>query len=260
MGYVNDLAVACRKSGLSVWESPGWVGRNHGQFSTSKPTAIVCHHTGSSGSGAWTVVRDGRSDLAGPLAQLVLERDGSVRVLSNGQAWHAGTGSWPSIGTNNANSRALGIEAVYNGADITAAQRNAYPRLCAALCRHYSIAVGNVIGHREWAPTRKADPGQIDMPAFRRAVQSLVTTPSPTAAEAPDMTPEQDARLTRVEGALGLIIQQLCGEKATIANPWPGKAGGGGWPQFRSAGEKTDRLTLVDYLRSIEQDVHDLGK
>lgn len=176
MSYVDDLADACRGSGLPVWEDPGWRGRDHGPFTTPAPVAVICHHTGSSSPSAWVVVRDGRPGLAGPLAQLTLERDGGVRVLAHGQAWHAGTGSWPSIGRNNANSRSLGIEAVYDGNDITDAQRGAYPRLVAALCRHYGIAVGNVIGHKEWAPGRKIDPGRIDMPTFRGEVAALLGT------------------------------------------------------------------------------------
>lgn len=185
--WLDDLATAVGGSGLRVLEDNGWRGRSHGAMSAVR--GVVCHHTGSSGSGAWTVVRDGRSDLAGPLAQLTLERDGSVRVLSHGVAWHAGTGSWPSIGRNNGNANCIGIECVYNGSDITDAQRAAYPKLVAALCRHYRIPVGNVIGHKEWAPGRKVDPGKVDMPQFRAAVQALVngkapapvpSTPAPT--------------------------------------------------------------------------------
>lgn len=121
---------------------------------------------------------------------MTLERDGAVRVISNGQSWHAGTGTWPSIGTNNGNAYCLGVECVYNGSDITGAQRDAYPRLAAALVRRYGIPVGNVIGHREWATPsgRKVDPGQIDLPGFRRTVQALVNG----AAPAPPTTPKEE--------------------------------------------------------------------
>jgi peptidoglycan hydrolase-like protein with peptidoglycan-binding domain len=187
--WLNDLADACRKSGLTVHELSGWKTRDHGQMGSV--IGVICHHTGSSGSGAEGVVRNGRPGLAGPLAQLTLRRDGSVGVISHGEAWHAGTGSWPSIGRNVGNDRCLGIEAVYDGSDITAEQRRAYPRLVAALCKHYRIPVGNVIGHREWAPNRKIDPGKIDMPSFRREVQALVNgkNPAPTPAPQPSARP-----------------------------------------------------------------------
>lgn len=202
--WLNDLADAVRSSGLTVHEIGGWKSHDHGQMGSL--VGVIAHHTGSSGSGAEGVVRNGRTGLAGPLAQLTLRRDGSVGVLSHGQCWHAGTGSWPSIGKNVGNDRCIGIEAVYDGANITDAQRNAYPRLVAALCRHYRLPVGNVIGHREWAPTRKVDPGKIDMPSFRRAVQTLVNggTPAPTPPPAAGTS-----RPTLREGSSGAVVKAL---------------------------------------------------
>lgn len=205
--WVNDLADAARQSGLTVWEDPGWKSRSHGAMTAVR--AVVCHHTGDHSTNAWKVVRDGRSDLAGPLAQMTLERDGSVRILARGVSWHAGTGSWPSIGRNNGNAYALGIECVYNGSDITDAQRTAYPRLVAALCRHYGIAVGNVIGHKEWAPGRKVDPGNVDMPAFRRTVQAIVNGGSPAPSPAPAPAPS-GAVLRR--GSTGPAVSHLQAE------------------------------------------------
>lgn len=184
---VTNLPDVVRGAGLKVIVESGYDTRNHGELEGLR--GLVLHHTGSSGSSAWQVVRDGRPDLEGPLAQMTLERDGTVRVISSGVCWHAGTGTWPSIGTNVGNAYCLGIECVYNGSDITAEQRRVYPILAAALCRAYGIPVGNVIGHREWATPagRKSDPGQIDLPAFRRTVQALVNgappaggTPAPT--------------------------------------------------------------------------------
>ena len=203
--WLNDLAQACRGSGLTVHEASGWQRRNHGQMSAVR--GVICHHTGSSGSGAEAVVRDGRTGLAGPLAQLTLRRDGSVAVLANGVSWHAGTGAWPSIGRNNGNAYCVGIEAIYNGSDITQAQRRSYPRLVAALCRHYRVPVGNVIGHREWAPSRKVDPGQIDMPAFRREVAALVN--GTTTLQRGSKGPAVEALQQRLKSAYRSYAGQL---------------------------------------------------
>lgn len=204
--WLNDLATAARGSGLTVHEVAGWQSHDHGTMGSL--VGVIAHHTGSSGSGAEGVVRNGRSDLAGPLAQLTLRRDGSVGVLSHGECWHAGTGSWPSIGRNVGNDRCIGIECVYNGSDITDAQRDAYPRLVAALCRHYRIPVGNVIGHKEWAPDRKVDPGKIDMPSFRRAVQTLVNGGYPAPVPAPS-TGGSTGRPTLREGSSGDAVKAL---------------------------------------------------
>lgn len=186
---VTNLPDVVRGAGLPVIVESGYDTHNHGEMAGIK--GVVWHHTGSSSSTAWRVVRDGRSDLPGPLAQMTLERDGTVRVLSSGVCWHAGTGSWPSIGQNNGNAYMLGIECVYNGSDITDAQRRAYPILTAALCRAYDIPVGNVIGHKEWAPGRKPDPGQVDMTDARRAVQALVQGAQPAPSPAPSTTPRR---------------------------------------------------------------------
>lgn len=209
--WLNDLADAVRGSGLTVHEVGGWKSLDHGQMGSV--IGVVCHHTGSSGSGAEGVVRNGRAGLAGPLAQLTLRRDGSVGVLSHGECWHAGTGSWPSIGRNVGNDRCIGIECIYNGSDITDAQRKAYPKLVAALCRHYRIAVGNVIGHKEWAPSRKVDPGKIDMPGMRREVQALVNgkplPPAPAPAPVPNAGGSRPTLRKGSDGAAVLAIQKF---------------------------------------------------
>lgn len=174
---VLDLDDAVRQGGLVVHELHDWQDHDHGEMLSV--SGLVLHHTGSSSTGAEGVVRNGRSDLPGPLAQLTLRRDGSVGIVSAGQAYHAGTGSWPSIGRNNGNARLLGIEAIYNGTDITHEQLAAYPRLCAALQRRYRFPIANIIGHREWAPGRKPDPGRIDLPAMRATVAALVNGAAP---------------------------------------------------------------------------------
>jgi peptidoglycan hydrolase-like protein with peptidoglycan-binding domain len=184
---LTNLADVVRAGGLVVHELSNWQRHHHGEMASV--SGIILHHTGSSSTGAEGVVRNGRSDLAGPLAQLTLRRDGSVGIVSAGVSWHAGTGSWPSIGRNNGNARMIGIEAIYNGSDITPAQIEAYPRLAAALARGYGVKVGNIIGHREWAPSRKPDPGKIDLPAFRSKVAGLLGGPAPGPVAPPPSLP-----------------------------------------------------------------------
>jgi peptidoglycan hydrolase-like protein with peptidoglycan-binding domain len=198
---VNDLARTLTIAGLNVIADPGATTHNHGQLTAVR--GLLVHHTGSSSASAWTVVRDGRSDLPGPLAQLTLERDGTVRVISTGVSWHAGTGTWPSIGTNVGNAYCLGVEVVYNGYDITAAQRRVLPKLCATIAQHYSIPVGNIIGHREWATPagRKWDPGQVDMDVLRRATADVIGGVPPTDESRPLLT----------EGVTSALVWQLQG-------------------------------------------------
>lgn len=166
---------ALRAAGLTVIEEPGWLAAGHGYFNGL--WGVMAHHTGNGSDTAWMTVRDGRSDLPGPLAQLVLEKDGTYRVIAAGVAWHAGAGSYLGLPTNNANFYTIGIEAVNTGTEgFSYAQYSAYVLGCAALIKHLGLDASRVIGHKEWAGASqgKWDPGGIDMDAFRSDVQSVI--------------------------------------------------------------------------------------
>ncbi|MBO0885523.1 MAG: hypothetical protein J2P17_35355, partial [Mycobacterium sp.] len=95
------LADVLRQWGLPVIEQDGWRQRGHGDLQDL--LGVVCHHTGGGSPNDWQIVMDGRPDLPGPLANLVLEKDGTYRVIAAGVAWHAGAGSWPGWPTDQAN-------------------------------------------------------------------------------------------------------------------------------------------------------------
>ena len=176
--YLTDLADACRKSGLPVVEVPGWRTRGHGPMQSV--SGIVCHHTATSARApgsypSLAIVRDGRSDLAGPLSQLGLGRDGVVYVIAAGKCWHAG----PVNDGRYSNSHAIGIEAEHDGLGPwwDPAMYDAYVRLVAALQSHYGIAAPPR-GHKEVATPLgvKVDP-TFDMDRFRADVaRGTITT------------------------------------------------------------------------------------
>lgn len=170
---LTDLADACRKSGLPVVEVDGWHTRGHGSF-PGTIAGIVCHHTATSKAAAGDypslrIVRDGRSDLPGPLSQLGLGRNGTVYVIAAGPAYHAGATFLP----RQDNWHTIGIEAEHDGlSPWPPGQHSAYVRLVAALVEHYGIPLSNVQGHKEVAKPlgRKVDPA-FDMTAFRGRVK-----------------------------------------------------------------------------------------
>ncbi|MEP6827955.1 MAG: N-acetylmuramoyl-L-alanine amidase [Aestuariivirga sp.] len=172
------LPSVLRKAGLKVVEQPQWQTRGHGEIGPIK--MIVCHHTADnarSNAPSLGEVTNGRSDLAGPLAQLVLGRDGTFFVICAGKAWHAGSGSWKGITAGN--ECAIGIEAENSGytkgpnAEAwSEVQLTAYAKGCAALADYAKIKTNMVIGHKEWAPKRKVDP-TFDMNAFRTRVDTF---------------------------------------------------------------------------------------
>lgn len=173
------LPVHLRRWGLTVEEREGW--RHRGRPYNFSPKAVIAHHTASnreSGNFASEeIVTFGRSDLPGPLCHFLLGRDGTVKIISDGYANHAGEGG-PRAGipANMGNTYAYGIEAENNGLGEpwSKAQLNAYYRLCAALLDYMDTKdVSKVFGHKEWT-TRKIDPAGIDMNKFREQVRKAL--------------------------------------------------------------------------------------
>jgi hypothetical protein len=168
------MADVLRQAGLQVIETPGWTKRSHGPMGDIR--GVLCHHTAGGGSNDWKVVRDGRPGLPGPLAQLTLERSGEFRLIASGQCWHAGQADSDAIARrvactrNNGNQHLIGIEGVSGGTSWTPAQRDAYPRGVAALLGAVELGADRCLGHKEWAPRRKVDPGNWDMNAMRVTV------------------------------------------------------------------------------------------
>lgn len=219
MPYLTDLADVLRRGGITVWESPGWKTRGHGAMRSVQ--GILCHHTAGGGSSDWLTVQNGRPGLDGPLAQMTLERDGTVRVLAAGQSWHAGTGSHPSL-PGASNATLIGIEGVSPGTGSspwTPVQVATYPRVCAALCRGYNLPASKVLGHFEWATPRgrKIDPWSPtggrpwDMDQFRADVARLISG-----------TPEEDMFDDNDRAKLDTVVNQLTGSYPPKAWDFPG--------------------------------------
>src|ERR1051326_210806 len=176
------LPTVLRGAGLRVVEHADWRTRHHGELAGIR--GLLLHHTGTTAASAVDVVYRGRAGLAGPLAQLAVDRDGTWHVISAGQAWRAGTGGpLRDVPRDQGNAWMLGIEGVSAGTtagDWTAAQLVSYPLGVAALCRHLRLGVDRVWLHKTWAPSRKVDiagwPG--DLGGFRAAVSRNLTAPT----------------------------------------------------------------------------------
>ncbi len=189
MGYQTGLPAALAARGLTVETVAGWETRGSSAFS---PAGVVCHWTAGAATGdrpSLSVVVNGRSDLAGPLANVFLTRAGVAVVVAAGRANHAGAGGWQGL---SGNSKVFGIEAESTGGgDWTDAQRESYPRVVAALLDLTGTGVSTVCGHNEWAPTRKTDIQDWDMAAMRAQVTAVITD-TPTV-------PEEDIMATAAE-------------------------------------------------------------
>jgi hypothetical protein len=201
-----DFAAHLRRWGLDVVEEPGWQTRGAG---TLQARVLIAHHTGGpTASGDYPslrVVRDGRSDLPGPLSQLGLGRSGTVYVIASGKANHAGPGGWAGFTQN---VHAVGIEAENDGKQPWPVdQLRAYDRLCAATLAYMGEPAAHLCAHREWAtpPGRKPDPHSIDMNRMRARVASLLAA---QGREQDVMTPAQEKKLDDLARAVAVLTDE----------------------------------------------------
>lgn len=187
---LTNLADVCRASGLPVVEVAGW--RTRGRDGRFNPRGTLVHHTGTgpstSSSAVVSLLVKGRPDLAGPLCQLGLDRDGTVYVIAAGRGNHAGKSkAFAGVPAGDGNELWLGIEAFNSGSEGWGlVQLLAYHRLCAALADGYGWPRARTAAHAETSVTGKWDPGYggrvIDMAAFRDAVvhHNFAPAPKPT--------------------------------------------------------------------------------
>lgn len=197
-----------RDAGLKVDELDGWETRTT-RKSGLVVLGVVGHHTAT--STRWldghvaALLRDGRRDLSGPLAQLGLERDGTFVVIAAGRCNHNGFGTW--------GNDSVGIEA-YNdgvGEPWPAVQVDAYVRGVAAILAHLGLSADHFLGHRETDPKRKIDPAGLDLADLRRTIAALM--------EDPDM-PLSDTDLAKIgkliEDALAKANEKQYGRLRTL--------------------------------------------
>ncbi|MGH2775005.1 MAG: LysM peptidoglycan-binding domain-containing protein [Actinomycetota bacterium] len=188
------MADAFRKNGLRVKEVQGW--KTRGRDGTFDPRGVIFHHTASSEAGGPTpalgVVTNGRSDLPGPLCNVLVARDGTVHLIAAGRSNHAGEGGpFRNIPEDSGNSFLAGVEVENNGLgepwkkDLLDTLDVVFATMLMGLRRGPRW----LIGHKEWT-TRKIDPGDgkggLDMGDSRdrarkqmRAIASGKQGPSP---------------------------------------------------------------------------------
>lgn len=228
---ITWLADVLRGAGLTVVEHAGWKTRTVGGSWT--PTFGIVHATAAPDSQAddtqVRIVRDGRSDLDGPIANACVDRQGRWHVLAAGRCntTIAGTAG-PYEGRGN--TYALGVEACHSnraGAGWPDDQYIAYVRGWAAIARKLGWGPERLRGHKEHTPGHKTDPN-FDMAKFRRDVAQVL------AGEADEMTPAQEKQLKDntwqinnvpspsgdrqiLTGAVGELVTEVLALKKTVA-------------------------------------------
>ncbi|CCE00062.1 N-acetylmuramoyl-L-alanine amidase [Bradyrhizobium sp. STM 3809] len=206
------LAEVLEDAGLKVAEQPGWRSRGRAEMGTVK--GVICHHTAGPGPDKGVmpslgIITNGRPDLAGPLAQLGLGRDGTYFIVAAGRCNHAGVGMWQ--GLRNGNENFIGIEAENSGTandPWPAVQLDAYRRGVAAILKKINADPVMCCGHKEYAlpPGRKDDP-TFDMNEFRSQVAAILAGTAPAPIIIPSIDEEKRPTLRR--GARGDLVRQL---------------------------------------------------
>ncbi|MFF3845289.1 peptidoglycan-binding protein [Streptomyces sp. NPDC002328] len=190
----NALLSALRAEGVTVLEHVDWRTNNRNHKGSWGPVnGVVIHHTVTTGTNATVrLCFDGHSALPGPLCHGVIAKDGTVHLVGNGRANHAGVGDpdvlaavaseratlpAPNQRTKDGNAHFYGFECVNlgDGKDPwPEAQLEAIVRASAALCRAHGWSARSVIGHKEWT-SAKIDPRGFAMSDLRARVAARLS-------------------------------------------------------------------------------------
>jgi hypothetical protein len=166
-----------KNAGVKFEVVPGWETRGRSGF---HPIGIMLHHTATTEPGdapSLPVVINGRSDLKGPLAQLLLGRSGKAYLVAANLANHAGQGSKEVLDLVRSGQEirqdakeagrkdsVVGNEFFYGievensglGEPYPEEQIRALVQICAAILRAHGWGAERVIHHRQWTQ-RKTD-------------------------------------------------------------------------------------------------------
>jgi hypothetical protein len=186
----SKLLKVLRDEGLQVVEHRSWRTHNRNHKGPWGPMrGVMIHHTVTSGTqNSVDICYNGHSSLPGPLCHGVIAKDGTVHMVGNGRANHAGLGDDDVLravtnetalpADNEANTDGnryfYGFECVNlgNGKDPwPAAQLEAIEKASAAICRAHGWSYRSVIGHKEWQPG-KVDPRGFTMDSMRARIKA----------------------------------------------------------------------------------------
>lgn len=219
-----------------------------GQFT---PGGIMIHHTAGGRYGdlpSLRLLQQGRKDLPGPLCQIGAGRAGTIAVVCDGRANHAGKG-WsealhrvlrdeppqakPGADDQDGNAWFIGIE-VENAGDGTdlypPEQANAVVAACVAICRNRGWSANRIIAHRQWT-RRKTDPSRSFDELVRIRVHNELTggssfMPGLSESEQRDLY-NRVKEVHAVTAASGYIEKTLQLLEKHVADPDTGGGAGG---------------------------------
>lgn len=172
------LGIKLKRAGLKVRKIKGWEtrGRNH----LFTPSSTFFHHTAlnrnSGNNPCLGLVLRGTSTVPGPLANVLIGRDGTVFLVAAGYSNHAGLGG-PNRGVpkDSGNRYAVGFEVENDGRGEPWSREliQACDEAFAVTLKFLKRRARRHQGHKEYT-SRKIDPAGIDMKRDRRRVARLL--------------------------------------------------------------------------------------
>lgn len=225
MARITWLADVLRAAGCQVREDDSsWKSRGS---STFDPRGLIIHATAGGllqgNDSAYNVLVNGRVGLAGPIAQVMVERGtGRWRPVCSGRSNHAKTG-WGGNCSGLGNTNLIGIEFHHanTGAEPwTESMLDNYARGAAAICRHMGWGVNRIALHKEHQPGEKSDT-TFDGNAFRVRVQQYLN-PAPAPAPLPSEEDDMNSLCYALKKAPGSTATQVWALAGQAAAP-------GGW-------------------------------
>ena len=265
----DRLLQALRDEGLRVVEHRSCRTNNRNHKGPFGPVhGVMIHHTVTAGTASSVeLCYNGHSTLPGPLCHGVIAKDGTVYLVGNGRANHAGNGDDDVLraviderdlpadneANTDGNRHFYGFECVNlgDGKDPwPAVQLAAIEKAAAAICRAHGWSQRSVIGHLEWQPG-KIDPRGFGMDWMRGLIKDRLTdggtTPAPTAPSKEDDVSAYDVWAYKGTGETADAYAYL---RTTARN-------------VASLTAKVDALTsvntkLVDTVAKLAADVGDL--
>ena len=156
------LTIIQQQSPDSLRDSTGmpvpsqWVGTVN--FGIRKPNFVIIHYTAQ--DSIQQTLHTFTVAVSQVSAHYVIAKSGEIFHMVNDylRANQAGVGKWGSV--TDMNSCSVGIEIDNNGREpFTDQQINSLLLLLAQLKKNYNIPQANFIGHGDYAPKRKPDPG-----------------------------------------------------------------------------------------------------
>lgn len=203
--YITWLADVLREAGCAVREEGDWKNRDSpGDF---QPIGVLWHHTAGPTASpdnpapSLRTVRDTGTSVPPPLCHALIDYNGVFRLISAGNANHAGRsrGSGPIPAVSDANVLLVGWEIEYAAQlnqRMSRVQYQAALKGTAAVIRRLGKDASYVRGHLETSVDGKWDPGFIEMSQVRADVAALLSSGQPT----PDDVEESAVQLLKANG------------------------------------------------------------